>query len=530
MKKIISFIALILVLAVCHETYAAAGYYEQGRRLYTRKQYDKAKEMFLKAAESESAAGNAYYFLGEIEKVRGNYREAEEHYKTAITKKGISRQYLINSYWNALLMAEQRNDYENVVLICRAMWIKTGDASARQKIESLINKFLWSDNTEAVGKYNEGAELKKSGKTKEALDRFNEALGIDGSFLAPKFELGMAAYNSGNLDRASSYLGDIAAKIPFYAEVQNVLGDIQFEKRNYRSAIGYYDRVLEYGFLDGATDNRLRIRRGTCYYNLDDYTNAEKDIERAIRNNARSVDALLLLSAIKIKMEKYKDALAILQKAMAASPDNPEIHYQIGSIYYRENDPRYAAAYDRLFSLAGNKKDYPVRYKKVFIILAKHHYDNKNYGRTIAILKTLDEKSQTFDTRLLTARAYYGLKEYDSAIDLFEKLSLGNDDKFMLCKAYALSGRREKARAILSELSSSGDYLSRAKRDPQLSGIARELGSGSPVVKPEPEKKNPDEQKKPGPTEKKVIKKKAANDDEDEEDNDNEGNNDDEDS
>ncbi len=489
MKKTIPFIALVMALTLSQQP-LAAGYYEQGRRLYIRKQYEKSKEMFQKAAEA-GESGNAYYFLGEIEKTQGNYLEAEKHYKTAITKPGISRQYLINSYWNALLMAEQRNDYESVVSICRSMWVRTGDAAARQKIDSLINKFLWTDNAEAVDKYNEGAALRKSGKTEEALGRFKEALGIDGAFLAPKFELGMAAYKSGDLDVAAGYLGDIAAKIPFYAEVQNVLADIQFGRRSYRNAIDHYDKVLEYGFLDGASDNRLRIRRGTCYYKIGDYASAEKDIERAMRGNPKSTDAMILLSATRIKMKKFSDAMKVLQKANAASPNNPEIQYQIGSIYYRENDQRYIAAYDRLFSLVGGKNKYPSRYRKVFILLAKHYHGNGNDGRTLAILKTLDDRSQTYETRLLSARAHYGLKEYDNAIDQFEKLSLGNDDKLTLCRAYVQSGRRQKAKSLLAELAVSGDYLSRAKRDPVLSGLARELESESAPVRPEPQKKEP---------------------------------------
>ncbi len=518
MKKTIPFIALVMALTLSQQP-LAAGFYEQGRKLYIRKQYEKSKEMFQKAAEA-GESGNAYYFLGEIEKTQGNYLEAEKNYKIAITKPGISRQYLINSYWNALLMAEQRNDYESVVSTCRSMWIRTGDAAARRKIESLINKFLWTDNAEAIDKYNEGTALRKSGKTDEALGRFKEAVGIDGAFLAPKFELGMAAYKSGDLEGAAGYLGDIAAKIPFYAEVRNILADIQFGRRNYRNAIDHYDKVLEYGFLDGASDSRLRIRRGTCYYKIGDHANAEKDIERAIRGNPKSTDAMILLSAIRIKMEKFGDAMKVLQKAKAASPDNPEIQYQIGSIYYRENDSRYISAYDRLFSLAGGMKKHPSRYKRVFILLAKHYQENGNYGRTLAILKTLDDRSQTFETHLLTARAYYGLKEYDNAIDRFEKLSLGTDDKLTLCRAYVQSGRRQKAKSLLAELSVSGDYLSRAKRDPVLSGLARELESESAPVRPEPRKQEPEAKKEPASKEQQPARKSPSYDDEDDDEDD----------
>ncbi|MBN1497164.1 MAG: tetratricopeptide repeat protein, partial [Spirochaetes bacterium] len=417
----------------------------------------------------------------------------ENYYKTAITKKNISRQYLINSYWNALIMAEQRNDYESVVSICRSMWERTGDAAARQKIESLINKLLWTDNNDAIEKYNEGVELKKSGKNADAMNRFKSAVNIESSFLAPKFELGMNAYKNGDLDRASDYLGDIASRIPFYAEVQMVMGDIQLERHNYRSAVAHYDRVFEFGFIDNAADYRIRIRRGTCHYNLDDLPSAEDDIEKALAINPKSVEASLLMSAIKIKMEKYDDALKTLKRAASSNPDNPEIQYQIGSVYYRRNDQRHISHFEKLFSLAGNRKDYPSKYRKVFILLATHDFQNGNYRRCVTILNTFDETARTFDTRLMTARAYFHLKEYDNAIDHFEKLSLANDDRFMLCRAYALSGRREKAKSILSELSGFGDYLSRARKDPALSGMAKDLGdpTDQPVIeKSEPEKKD----------------------------------------
>jgi tetratricopeptide (TPR) repeat protein len=517
-KKIISIAFALAIFSAPGPLFA--DYYGQGRQYYMRKNYTKAKEMFLKAADP-GGSGNAYYFLGEIEKLQGNYKEAEEYYKTAITKKNITRQYLVNCYWNAIIMAEQRNDYENVVSICRSMWQKTGDAAAKQKIESLINKFLWTDNNDAVEKYNDGIELKKKGKSGEAQNKFHDALSIDRSFLAPKFELGMIAYKEGNLDQASSYLEDIASRIPFYAEVQLVLADIQFSRHNYRSAIEHYDKVLEFGILDGAADYRIMIKRGTCYYNMDDHESAEKDIEKALRYNPKSAEAPLLLSAIKIKLGKNDEALKTLQQANASNPDNPEIQYQMGSVYFKENDTRYVSCFDKLFSLVGSKKDYPSKYRKVFIILAKKLYEDKKYSRAITILKILDEKSQTFETRLLAAKARYYLKEYDNAIDLFEKLSLGNDDKFMLCKAYALSGRREKARSLLTELAAAGDYLSRAKQDPILSGLAQELDSGGVNKKSEPEKKEPvkaESGKKETGEKGHTVKKKIPDDDSEEND------------
>lgn len=494
---------LLIAFALLTAGQLQARYYEQGRRHYSRKEYDQAREMFLKAAESEGS-GNARYFLGEIEKMRGNYREAEEHFTRAITLPNISRQYLINSYWSALVMAEQRHDHESVVTICRAMWERTGDASARQRIDTLINKLLWSNNEEAIAKYRKGIELKNRGSREAAESAFQNALSLDGSFLAPKFELGMTAYNAGALDRAAGYLEAIASRIPFYAEVQLVLADINFRKYNYRGAISRYDRALEFGFIDPSADYGIRLRRGTSFYNLDDYQGAEKEIDRALAHRPGSVDALLLLSLVKIKMGKYDDAMKALKRANAVDPENPEVHYQIGSVYYREHDVRHIDHFEKLFTLTEKAKDRPTKYNRVFQILAAHYHESKNHRKAITVLKSLGDGSTDYETRLLLAKSHYGAKEYDTAIELFEGLSLGSEDRYLLCKAYAAGGRMEKARALLLELSAAGDFLARAKLDPALAPLAREIDKGRHRPEPGPEKetapvKDTDESAPPAP-------------------------------
>ncbi|RPI97806.1 MAG: hypothetical protein EHM32_00760, partial [Spirochaetales bacterium] len=63
-----SFLLFIMSLAVD----VHAGYFEQGSRYYVYRNYARAREMFLKAVEA-SNDGNAYYFLGEIEKNEKNF-------------------------------------------------------------------------------------------------------------------------------------------------------------------------------------------------------------------------------------------------------------------------------------------------------------------------------------------------------------------------------------------------------------------------------------------------------------------------
>ena len=470
---LVAFFAIILLSNDCD-----ASLYQQGRALYNKKKYNQAKEILLQAAEREGS-GNALYFIGEIEKAKGNIRDAEGYYRAAIEKKAIDRQYLVNAYWNALLIAEQRNDYEAVADTCLAMWKRTGDAGAKRKIESTINKFLWSDNADAVQQYQEGIEAKIRGAAADAQKKFRSAISLDPSFLAPRFELGMAAYSQGDSEQAAGYLEDVANRIPFYADVNLVMGDIQFARRSYRQAIPYFDRYLRFGFLTPDADCRARIKRATCSYHVGEYDGAESDIKRALAHDPASLDALLLWSALKVKTNREPEAITILERAQAKHPDSPEVIYQMGSIYYRKGNEDYVRCFERLYSMEGQKNDIPPRYQKAFFILAKSRYEKGNYEQALAVLKSIDEKSRTFEVRLLAGKALMQLKRYDEAILELESISAKGEDRYLLCRAYALSGRREKAKQLLSELSALGDYLTRAKSDPALADIARELGESS---------------------------------------------------
>lgn len=73
------------------------------------------------------------------------------------------------------------------------------------------------------------AELEKTGKLDDQ-DRAN---------------YGMAAIGSGDLSRALSLIGPIAAKEPYNATLQNALGVISYNKKDLPQAIAYFKRAIE---------------------------------------------------------------------------------------------------------------------------------------------------------------------------------------------------------------------------------------------------------------------------------------------
>lgn len=179
-------------------------------------------------------------------------------------------------------MYEEKGDYNNLVKYCRELWYRTGDSSAKKKIETIVNKLLWTDNEQAIQKYNEAAELSKNGNKAGAMKLYRECLAIDSSFLSPRFELGMNAYNSGNENEALTELNYIGECIPFYAEVHQILGTINYKNKNFNAAIENFSSVLNFGFIDKSTQYSTLLKRGTCYYQMNNYEQAEKDIASSL--------------------------------------------------------------------------------------------------------------------------------------------------------------------------------------------------------------------------------------------------------
>jgi tetratricopeptide (TPR) repeat protein len=468
-KIILTLILLTSPLASLH-----AGYYSRGRTQFVYKNYDKAKEMFLKAVEARDH-GDSYYFLGEIEKLQKNYKQAMEYYQKAATLR-TTKKYKKNAFWNLIVLAEMSGDYDNLVKTSLYLWEKLRDSGAKKKIEGIINKSLWTDNPEAVAKYKAGMRLKKRKKFDEAEGKFLEAVSIEPAFLAPKFELGMYAYKKGETSSALHYLEEISYKIPFYAEVHMIMADIHFNNRDYEKAARHFDRAIEYGFIRGRTRYLLRLKRGTSYYNTGNLEKAREDIDYAVKYKEKSLEPLLLLSAINIKLNDYDAALKALVKASKIDSSNPVIIYKIGSIYYKKDDWRSVSYFDRLFNMTvKGKKKLNTRYTRAFEILAEKHFAGKNYSRVLEITGSLENELNSYKMLLIKAKSYFYTAEYDNAVDIFEKLSLDNEHRFLLCKAYYLSKRRERAEELLKSLISHDEYYKKAKEHSFLSKLVKKI-------------------------------------------------------
>lgn len=467
MKRILIFIFLTMNITLI------ASEYSTGVRLFMRKNPDKAKEHFLAAVEEDSTNGNAYYYLGEIEKNNRNYKQAIDYYIKALDNR-LSGKYQKLTHWNLIILTEQINDLDGMVKTCKIMYEKRGDHAAKKKVDELINKMLWTNNQSAIDAYKSGKSNHSSGNTQNALDDFKSALSYDNSFLAPRFEIGIINYKNGNVGEALRNLRVIANKIPYYTAVQTLAAKISMDNKQYSDATTYYSNILKYGFINTNTRLNTLSQRASCHIMTGRYTEAEQDIQNALQIR-ESINLKKMLSAVYIKQNRFEKASIILADLDKRSPSNADIKYQLGSLYYKASDEKWVKTFGALFNLTNKNKTLSKKYSKAYLLLANHYFSQKEYNRSTHIYQAITTEMLEFKDKNQAAHSFFQTKNYKEAIELFESISLAQPEKLLLAKAYLKTGHESKARNSIEYIVLHTSAKQAIVEDPDLGPLAKKI-------------------------------------------------------
>ncbi|MEJ5362568.1 MAG: tetratricopeptide repeat protein [Spirochaetota bacterium] len=471
----------------------ANNYYEAGCRYYVHKNWEKAKENFLKDIEATDR-GDSYYFVGEIEKNNGNLTTALEYFEKAVERK-MTPKYRNLAYWNLIVIYESRSDFPKTIKTCKYFYEVLGEASAKTKAENLINKLMWTENEDAKKEYEEGLNS-KSKDYSLALQHFRQAIILDSSFLSPLFEIGMYYYTQNQYRDALSYFNQILYRIPFYGELQLLVGDIYFQDKRYSEAATAFEAALEYAFIDKDMKYSSQLKVATAYYNIGQYTKAESFLQHAISTKKGNLSPYLLLSAIQMQKDDYDGALQTLQAAYKIDSNNPEILYQLGLVFYNKNDNKAYEYFEKVYMQYRQKqKEIPAKYIKAFIITAQYYYSTKQYSKVVELTTIVPENLRDESLSLNYARSLYMLAQYNEAIVHFNKFRLQDSDLLILCKCYAFIHDTSKVKEILYSNYYNTTFIDKVKEDKLLKPIYIEVQKQreTPVtVQPQPKEEQKD--------------------------------------
>jgi tetratricopeptide (TPR) repeat protein len=148
---------------------------------------------------------------------------------------------------------------------------------------------------------------------------------------------------TGKPDAAAEVLGQLAGAFPGIVEVHVAAGDLHREQEEYAEAIAAYDRAIALLEARGTANWFVHYVRGIAHERLDQWPEAEADFRRALELNPDHPQVLNYLGYTMVeKHVNLDEALAMIERAVAARPDSGYIVDSLGWALYRLG--RYDAA------------------------------------------------------------------------------------------------------------------------------------------------------------------------------------------
>ncbi|WP_299281043.1 tetratricopeptide repeat protein [uncultured Tateyamaria sp.] len=151
-------------------------------------------------------------------------------------------------------------------------------------------------------------------------------------------ELGRAAAlrQSGKPEAAIEVLEQLAKRFGELSIVHSTLGDVLRQQDRFEEAVAAYDLAIE---LDTESVRRswfLHYARAIALERLDEWDRAEADFRKALELNPGQPQVLNYLGySLVEKQIKLDEALAMIEEAVAASPDSGYIVDSLGWVLYR---------------------------------------------------------------------------------------------------------------------------------------------------------------------------------------------------
>lgn len=244
---------------------------------------------------------------------------------------------------------------------------------------------------DAQALYEEGVKLKNGRKTREALDKFKQAVQLRPGYTdalyemgwclndvqdysgavkalrqvvpvwttTPKcfFELGYAFDKLNMMDSAMYYYNRCLELKPDYSGVYKQLGYITYNKGDNAATLDYFAKYESYAKTP-STDYLYWYRKGFTLNAEKDYTGAKTALLKSLSNKSNYTNTLFELGYACTRLKEDEEAIGYFQKAIELEPRN-HIGYNGIAEVYRDNKKDIAEAmnwYQKTLSINANER------------------------------------------------------------------------------------------------------------------------------------------------------------------------------
>ncbi|MBK0383620.1 DUF5107 domain-containing protein [Pedobacter sp. SD-b] len=452
--------------------YHCEPYYNLGLAQLFLNKIDDAYDAFFKATWDNAYQDAAYYYIAQIDFVRGHHQECLEHINWAIDRNARNgKAYVVKaSALNKLGLKEKALEmlnqalqrdmfnlsarYEQYLLLnlngnkekaaeAKAELLKLSGETAHNAIEYAIDyiglgeyqkaiyfmQLLAAKNlNEPLINYYIGYAYLHLDKHTEAIQHLEKAAKADSAYCFPNRLQDILVLNAAIANNAKD------GKALYY------LGNLYYDKQQYDLAISLWERAAK---LD---DTFATVHRnlGLAYYNKrQDENKALTHYEKAFALNTKDARVLMELDSLYKKLNRApEERLAFFTEHKTVVAQRDDLYLEILSIHNILGD--FEKAYDLLMSRKfhpweGGEGKVSEQYIFSLVEMAKQHIFNNRHAKAITLL----EKAQVYPENLGEGKlpgaqendifywlgcAYDGLGENDKAKKYWEKATIGLDE------------------------------------------------------------------------------------------------------
>lgn len=300
---------------------------------------------------------------------------------------------------------------------------------------------LFSQNSDSAKFYfDQGMQAEKSRLFAVAAKSFEKAILFNKNYSEAYIENGNVNLEMRKVDAALVNFLKADQLQPGSNEITRQLATLYFNNRQFQKAIDFSEKCK------GCPDADRII--GVSYYNLEDYGKARNFLQRVLSKNSQDAEVAYTLGRTYIELENEKAAIPLYQKAISLEPGRNAWMYELGLIYYSQEDYKNALKYINLAGDSGYNK-------------SNDFYENLGFaqiytGDINSGIKTLNEvltrKPNNKELINNMANALYETKHYDAALTYFTKLlDLNPKDAaslYMVGMTFQKKGDKQKGQKI----------------------------------------------------------------------------------
>ncbi len=370
-------------LATTPELAAQGATYHEAKQAFARRNYDRAFELFQKAAAESPGDGNSYFYMGYIQDQRGRRADAIQYYRRAVDGR-TDRDLKEKSFWKLVLYYKDRRDWDNL-LVYSEKFLQFRDIGEVRRLRDLAEQNRDPRATESNRLMRQGQEKLRAGDLAGAVNAFSAAVSALPENDAARWELALALMEQKNYLQAEPHLRRLIDRRPAEWEPAYKAAICNINLKRSDAALVDLETARERnGNPSASFIYFVNLAEARIHLDRENYARAETLLREALRRRSTpNVSAALALA--EWGQKKNADADRRSREALtqdAALGDALFVQADLGARAEREETYALTARLLAILETEYTDKELPARYAYALLYLGRRATQKQDYALT----------------------------------------------------------------------------------------------------------------------------------------------------